>query len=115
MSDTEAIDHNGYVVGSKFYLASYTSGMRVIDIINIEQKSFTEVGFFDTHIDDDHHHNNVDESSPPYGDPGDHTEKKGQEIEAFNGAWSVYPYFNSENIIISDINSGLFIVKKKAN
>ena len=34
--------------------------MRVIDIINIEQKSFTEVGFFDTHIDDDHHHNNVD-------------------------------------------------------
>jgi len=25
----------------------------------------------------------------------------------------VYPYFKSENIIISDINSGLFIVKKQ--
>ena len=115
LSDTEAIDHNGYVVGSKFYLASYTSGMRVIDIINIEQKSFTELGFFDTHIDDDHHHDIANESSPLWSDPGDHTGKKGQEIDAFNGAWSVYPYFNSENIIISDINSGLFIVKKKAN
>ena len=31
----------------------------------------------------------------------------------FNGAWSVYPYFKSDNIIISDINSGLFIVKKQ--
>ena len=109
MSDTEAIDHNGYVVGSKFYLASYTSGMRVIDIINIEQKSFTEEGFFDTHIDD-HDHNTIKLTTPRWSDPGDHTGKKGQEIEAFNGAWSVYPYFNSENIIISDINSGLFIV-----
>ena len=32
LSDNEAIDHNGYVVGSKFYLASYTSGMRVIAV-----------------------------------------------------------------------------------
>ena len=110
----ETIDHNGYILGSKFYLASYTAGLRVIDIINIDQKSFTEIGFFDTHIDD-HHHNIAEESSPPWGDPGDHTGIKGGEIEGFNGAWSVYPYFNSENIIISDINSGLFIVKKKSN
>ena len=38
--------------------------------------------------------------------------KKGN-IDAFNGAWSVYPFFKSENIIVSDINSGLFIVKKQ--
>ena len=114
LSDNEAIDHNGYVVGSKFYLASYTSGMRVIDIINIDQKSFTEVGFFDTHTDD-HDHNLIKKTSNIWSDPGDHDGKKGQEIEAFNGAWSVYPFFKSENIIISDINSGLFIVKKKSN
>ena len=114
LSDNEAIDHNGYVVGSKFYLASYTSGMRVIDIINIEQKNFTEIGFFDTHIEN-HDHNTFNLSLPRWSDPGDHTGKKGQEIEAFNGAWNVYPFFNSENIIISDINSGLFIVKKKTN
>ena len=31
---------------------------------------------------------------------------------AFNGAWSVYPYFPSGNIVISDIESGLFVVRK---
>ena len=113
-SNTKAIDHNGYVLGSNYYLASYTSGMRVIDIINIDQKSFTEIGFFDTHIDD-HDHNHIRKTSNIWSDPGDHDGKKGQEIEAFNGAWSVYPFFKSENIIISDINSGLFIVKKKSN
>jgi len=114
LSDTEAIDHNGYVLGSNYYLASYTSGLRVIDIINIEQKSFSEVGFFDTHADN-HDHNLIKNTSNVWSDPGDHDGKKGQEIEAFNGAWNVYPFFKSENIIISDINSGLFIVKKKAN
>ena len=114
LSDTEAIDHNGYILGSNYYLASYTSGMRVIDIINIDQKSFSEVGFFDTHADD-HDHNLIKKTSNVWSDPGDHDGKKGQEIEAFNGAWNVYPFFKSENIIISDINSGLFIVKKKAN
>ena len=114
LSDTEAIDHNGYILGTTYYLASYTSGMRVIDIINIDQKSFTEVGFFDTHTDD-HDHNLIKKTSNIWSDPGDHDGKKGQEIEAFNGAWSVYPFFKSENIIISDINSGLFIVKKKSN
>ena len=114
-SETEsAIDHNGYIVGSKYFLASYTSGLRVIDIINIEQKSFNEIGFFDTHIDD-HDHNFALESSRRWSDPGDHTGKKGGEIEAFNGAWSVYPFFKSENVIISDINSGLFVVKKSNN
>jgi hypothetical protein len=29
----------------------------------------------------------------------------------FDGAWSVYPYFASGNIVISDINRGLFIVR----
>ena len=32
---TAAIDHNGYVVGNKYYLSSYTAGMRVIDISGI--------------------------------------------------------------------------------
>ena len=30
----------------------------------------------------------------------------------FNGLWSVYPYFASGNIILSDIEGGLFIVRK---
>ena len=111
VSDTDAIDHNGYVKGSKFYLASYTSGLRVIDILNIGQKSIREVGYFDTYPLDTHDHGIVN-SNNRWGDPGGHDGNKGQNSPFFNGAWSVYPYFQSRNIIISDINSGLFIVRK---
>jgi choice-of-anchor B domain-containing protein len=82
-----AIDHNGYTKGDLFYLASYTAGLRIIDISSIETGSLEEVGYFDSFPT-----NNATE---------------------FNGAWSVYPYFDSGKIIISDINNGLFIVQKK--
>lgn len=85
---TPAIDHNGYVQGNFFYIANYTAGMRVLDITNIGASSnaMTEIGFFDTYPQA----NNA----------------------SFNGAWSVYPYFPSGNIIINDIQRGLFIVRK---
>ena len=104
----DGIDHNGYINDNKFYLAAYTNGLRVIDILNVEQKTLTEIGF-DTC---DHENDVVKPNLFRHSDPGEHIGKKGQEIEAFNGAWSVYPFFKSENVIISDINSGLFIVKK---
>lgn len=84
---TPAIDHNGYVKGDRYYLANYTAGMRVIDISDIANGNMIEVGYFDTHILFD--------------------------IAAFRGAWNVYPYFESGHIVISDMNYGLFIVKKK--
>lgn len=84
---TPAIDHNGYVNNGFYYLANYTAGMRVIDLANIENNTLTEVGFFDTSAQIN--------------------------IAAFRGAWSVYPFFASGHIVISDINDGLFIVKKK--
>ncbi len=80
-----SIDHNGYVVGSKFYLSSYSSGLRIMDISGIGSSSMAEIGHFDVH-------------------PADNN-------PSFNGAWSVYPYFASGNIVISDTQSGLFIVK----
>ncbi len=81
-----AIDHNGYVKGDAFYLANYTAGVRVLDISNIGAKSITETGFFDTF-------------------PTSNT-------AGFNGVWSVYPYFESGKIVVSDINRGLFVIKK---
>ena len=83
-----AIDHNGYVKGNLFYMANYTAGVRVMDITNISAatNSMSEVGYFDTYPAN----NNT----------------------AFNGVWSVYPYFASGNIIINDIERGLFIVRK---
>ncbi|NND89080.1 MAG: choice-of-anchor B family protein [Flavobacteriaceae bacterium] len=82
-----SIDHNGYVKGDLFYLANYTSGLRVLDLSAIEDQQLTEVGSFDTF--------------PDHNDP------------VFRGVWSVYPYFQSGNIILSDITGGLFIVKEK--
>lgn len=84
-----AIDHNGYVKGDTYYLASYTAGVRMLDISNIEEKSITEVGYFDTYPDND--------------------------MAAFNGVWNVYPYFPSGNIIVSDINSGFFVIRKSGS
>lgn len=85
---SKAIDHNGYVKGNEFYMASYRAGLRVFDITNIaaSSNSMTETGYFDTYPADDN--------------------------TAFDGAWSVYPYFASGNIIINDINRGLFVVRK---
>ncbi len=85
---TAAIDHNGYVKENEFFLSNYTAGLRVLDITNISASSnaMTETGFFDTYPD-----NNG---------------------ASFNGTWSVYPYFASGNIVIGDINRGLFVVRK---
>jgi len=87
LGETSAIDHNGYVKGDDFFLANYTAGIRILDISQIASKTIVEEGFFDTH---------------PLTDTA-----------GFDGVWSVYPYFSSGKIIISDINSGLFVVQKQ--
>ncbi|CAM1345235.1 choice-of-anchor B family protein [Tenacibaculum amylolyticum] len=88
LGPTKAIDHNGYVKGNEYFIANYRAGMRILDISNISDNTnpMTEVGYFDTYPDND----NV----------------------GFNGAWSVYPYFPSGNILINDIERGLFVVRK---
>ncbi|MBL4662537.1 MAG: choice-of-anchor B family protein [Flavobacteriaceae bacterium] len=83
---TAATDHNGYVLGNTYYLANYNAGLRVIDISEIGSGTLTETGYFDVYPS-----NNA---------------------SGFNGAWSVYPYFESGNLIISVRGSegGLFLV-----
>ncbi len=83
---TSAIDHNGYVKGNEYYLSNYSAGVRVLDISDIEGKSISETHYFDTFTSSDN--------------------------AQFTGVWSVYPYFSSGKIIVSDINSGLFVIKK---
>lgn len=83
---TDAVDHNGYVKGNLFYLANYSAGLRVIDLSDIDNGNLTEIGNFDTF-------------------PSNNT-------ASFNGAWNVYPFFESGTILISDINTGLYLVKK---
>ncbi len=90
--DSSATDHNGYVKGDNYYLANYAAGLRVIDISNIDNGSAVETGYFDVY--------------PPNDNAG------------FNGSWSVYPYFESGNILVSALTytdpnytGGFFLVK----
>jgi choice-of-anchor B domain-containing protein len=50
---TSAVDHNGYVVGNRFYLANYQAGLRVMDLTDITNQTMTEVGYFDTYQPND--------------------------------------------------------------
>ena len=86
VSENLATDHNLYIQGDLMYQSNYLSGLRIFDIS--DRINPVEVGFFDT---------------VPYGDdePG------------FAGAWSNYPYFPSGTILISSMNEGLFIVRKR--
>ena len=89
LGPTPAIDHNGYVKGDTFFLANYTAGVRMLDISNISGNQMEEIGSFDTF--------------PEHNDA------------VFSGAWNVYPFFESGNILITDINAGLFIVRKSTD
>jgi len=80
-SGSIAIDHNLYTKGNLIYEANYRSGLRVFDASN--PTSPVETAFFDTYEADD--------------------------FPAYNGLWNVFPYFDSNTIIGSDMEKGLFI------
>lgn len=84
---TPATDHNLYIKGDRAYLANYSEGVRIINISDLENENITELGSFDTFPED----NNAG---------------------ADNGIWNVYPFFESQNILLSDYNRGLFIIRE---
>ena len=79
---TAAIDHNGYVRGNRYYMSNYARGLTVLDITSPADP--VEVGYFDTYTIDD----------------------KTQ----FTGAWGVYPFLPSGNVLISDLAGGLYVL-----
>lgn len=85
---TAATDHNLYVAGNRVFQANYSAGLRVLEFGDLSGRELTEVGFLDT--------------------------RPGSAARGFDGAWSVYPYFPSGLILISDTLSGLFIVSLDA-
>lgn len=82
---TPAIDHNGYVVGNKYYLANYSAGFREIDLSDIANGNLSETGYFDTFTNN----NNAN----------------------YDGVWNVYPFFGSGNIQVNDRSGGFFLIK----
>ncbi|MBN4082719.1 choice-of-anchor B family protein [Phycisphaeraceae bacterium AH-315-B13] len=80
-------DHNLYVKGDYVYASNYRSGLRIHDISDPENP--VEVAWIDTY---------------PANDG-----------TGYDGAWSNYPFFPSGNVIISDIQQGLVIVRPELN
>ncbi len=81
-----AQDHNVYVRGSFLYEAEYQAGLR-INCVD-DPLNPVQVGWFDTYPLNNNH--------------------------GSGGAWSVYPFFPSKTVIVSDRNLGLFILDVSA-
>ena len=75
--------HNVFVLGNYAHISYYEDGYVVLDISNPELPQFA--GQYDTH------------SGGSFGN--------------YTGAWGVYPYLPSGNVIISDMVTGLYVVK----
>lgn len=86
VNNNRTIDHNGFVKGNRYYMSNYERGLTILDIS--DPVNPVEVGYFDTFPSSDN--------------------------ASFNGAWGTYPYLPSGNILISDINSGLYLVKDQS-
>lgn len=86
-AESPAIDHNLIIHNSYVFQANYRSGLRVLDLSEIDDETLTEVAFFDT--------------LPEGGDLG------------FSGAWGVYPFFGSGIVIVSDDERGLFVLQPR--
>jgi len=76
-----SITHNQVVACNYLYVSYYYDGLRIYDISNPAEPEL--VRFFDTY-------------DPPNG-------------TQFRGAWGVYPFLPSGNILVSDMQSGLFV------
>ncbi len=79
---SNAIDHNGFARGNRYYMSNYSRGLSILNITN--PLSPTLAGRFDTYP-----------SSDGVGFPGN---------------WGTYPFLPSGNIALSDIDSGFYMV-----
>ena len=77
----DVVPHNTFVVGDYLVTSYYRDGVVITDATN--PSNLIQVGNYDT--------------SPLSGD-------------GFDGDWGVYPYLPSGNLIVSDIDNGLFIL-----
>lgn len=85
-SNQQATPHNPYVKDNLLYVAYYQDGLQVFDITN--PLSITKAGFFDTY---------------PFNSTGYLT-------PAYQGAWGAYMNYASGLVIVSDMQSGLFVL-----
>ncbi|MFK7983166.1 MAG: choice-of-anchor B family protein [Saprospiraceae bacterium] len=81
VDNATSITHNQVVACNYLYVSYYYDGLRIYDISNPTEPAL--VRYFDTY-------------SPPNG-------------TQYRGAWGVYPFLPSGNILLSDMQGGLFV------
>lgn len=84
---SQAIDHNLMIRDNLVFEANYTSGLRVYDITDLT--CAREIAWFDTYPIDN--------------------------ARTFDGAWGVYSGLPSRNILVSDRDFGLFVLRMDCN
>lgn len=82
---TQSIDHNLYIKGRYAYESNYNAGLQILDLSGVAQANLERIGYFDTQPETD--------------------------APNFSGTWSNYPFFKSGVVVLSDMQTGLFIVK----
>ena len=80
--DPQSMAHNGIIKGDNLYIPYYHDGLRVFDIS--DPTNPVQTWEYDTYA------------------PSSHA--------SYKGAWGVYPYLPSGNIIVSDMQTGLYII-----
>jgi choice-of-anchor B domain-containing protein len=81
-----ATDHNGYTIGDRYYVSHYKRGLVIFNLTN--PRALTEVASFDTYL------------SPSANSAGT------------DGAWGVYPFLPSGTLLVSDIENGMFLLRR---
>ncbi|MCB0416957.1 MAG: choice-of-anchor B family protein [Bdellovibrionales bacterium] len=84
-STENAIDHNMYVKGNLMFQANYDAGLRILKLGDLSKAELSEVGFFDT--------------------------EPTSNVAEFDGAWSVYPFFKSGTVVVSNIDATLYVLR----
>ncbi|MCH6258404.1 choice-of-anchor B family protein [Puniceicoccaceae bacterium K14] len=84
--NTTSKDHNLHIHNGLLYEANYTTGLRILEMTDLENAKLEEIAYIDTHPEND--------------DDG-----------IFAGAWGVYPFFESGTIAIGDMERGLILVQ----
>jgi choice-of-anchor B domain-containing protein len=85
MGSLTAAAHNLYIKDDLMYQANYRYGLQIVDVS--DPLNPIEVGHFDT---------------SPY-----------HEGTGWGGAWSNYPFFPSGTVIVTSMQEGLFVLKKR--
>ncbi len=80
--DDSSMAHNGIIKGDYLYISYYHDGLRVYDIS--DPKNPNQICEYDTYLTNNHN--------------------------SYKGAWGVYPNLKSGNILVSDMQTGLYVL-----